>query len=227
MKAPTPADLHSPMYMIANLAVGGYWPGMVDSTTPFPSSFKIDYIRVYQDLGGAQPSQPSAPPPTDGLTGTSRNDTLRGTSGDDSINGLDGADKLYGNAGADSISGGPGSDYLYGGSGVDVLTGNAGRDNFTFNEALNSGVDHITDFLPVDDTIRLDNAVFTALTTHKFSSGAFYSGAAAHDATDRIIYDPETGALLYDSDGTGPAAAVQFAELGSALAVSARDFYVV
>ena len=70
MKAPTPADLHSPMYLIANLAVGGDWPGPVDATTPFPSSFKIDYIRVYQDLGGATPSQPppttppSSPPPT-------------------------------------------------------------------------------------------------------------------------------------------------------------------
>jgi beta-glucanase (GH16 family) len=242
MQAPTPSDLHSPMYMIANLVVGSGWSGPVDATTPLPSSFKIDYIRVYQDLGGAPPSPPSGPPPTtpppspppgppppptDGLMGTARNDTLRGTSGDDSINGLGGADKVYGNAGDDSISGGPGSDYLYGGPGVDLLTGDAGRDNFMFNEALNSGVDHITDFLPVDDTIRLDNAVFTALTTRKFSSGAFYSGPAAHDATDRIIYDPETGALLYDSDGTGPAAAVQFAELGNGLAVTARDFYIV
>ena len=58
MRAPTPPDLHSPMYMIANLAVGGYWPGSVNSTTPFPSSFKIDYIRVYQDNGLMPPSPP-------------------------------------------------------------------------------------------------------------------------------------------------------------------------
>ena len=108
-----------------------------------------------------------------------------------------------------------------------MLTGDAGRDNFMFDAALNSGVDHITDFLPIDDTIRLDNAVFTALTTRKFSWGAFYSGPEAHDPTDRIIYDPETGALWYNSDGTGPAAPVQFAELGSGLAVTARDFYIV
>jgi beta-glucanase (GH16 family) len=37
-----------PMYVIANLAVGGDWPGMPDATTPFPSSMDIDYIRVYQ-----------------------------------------------------------------------------------------------------------------------------------------------------------------------------------
>ena len=36
------------MYLIANLAVGGYWPGSPDSTTPFPAIYDIDYIRVYQ-----------------------------------------------------------------------------------------------------------------------------------------------------------------------------------
>lgn len=40
-----------PMYMIANLAVGGGtggWVGSPDSTTPFPSYYEIDYIRVWQ-----------------------------------------------------------------------------------------------------------------------------------------------------------------------------------
>lgn len=37
------------MYLIANLAVGGDWPKAPDATTPFPSSFDIDYIRVYQE----------------------------------------------------------------------------------------------------------------------------------------------------------------------------------
>lgn len=36
------------MYIVANLAVGGYWPGYPDTTTPFPSTMDIDYIRVYQ-----------------------------------------------------------------------------------------------------------------------------------------------------------------------------------
>ncbi len=36
------------MYIIANLAVGGWFPGPADETTPFPARFEIDYIRVYQ-----------------------------------------------------------------------------------------------------------------------------------------------------------------------------------
>ena len=37
-----------PMYVIANLAVGGDWPGLPDAATVFPASMDIDYIRVYQ-----------------------------------------------------------------------------------------------------------------------------------------------------------------------------------
>lgn len=36
-----------PMYLIANLAVGGDWPGSPDDSTAFPSDFEIDYIRVW------------------------------------------------------------------------------------------------------------------------------------------------------------------------------------
>jgi beta-glucanase (GH16 family) len=41
-----------PMYLLANLAVGGSWPGAPDAATPFPSSYDIDYIRVWQRTGG-------------------------------------------------------------------------------------------------------------------------------------------------------------------------------
>jgi beta-glucanase (GH16 family) len=39
---------NEPLYLIANLAVGGVWPGDPDATTPFPSEMKVDYIRAYQ-----------------------------------------------------------------------------------------------------------------------------------------------------------------------------------
>ncbi|MEM9169400.1 MAG: glycoside hydrolase family 16 protein [Pseudomonadota bacterium] len=37
-----------PMYLIANLAVGGEWPGDPDRSTRFPAVMQIDYIRAYQ-----------------------------------------------------------------------------------------------------------------------------------------------------------------------------------
>lgn len=37
-----------PMYLLANLAVGGSWPGAPDDSTLFPSDYQIDYVRVWQ-----------------------------------------------------------------------------------------------------------------------------------------------------------------------------------
>ncbi len=39
---------HEPLYLLANLAVGGKWPGNPDPKTVFPANYQIDYIRVYQ-----------------------------------------------------------------------------------------------------------------------------------------------------------------------------------
>ncbi|MCR5880880.1 glycoside hydrolase family 16 protein [Phenylobacterium sp. J367] len=44
----TPADMHKPMYMLANIALGGDWAGQPDATTPFPARMQIDYIRAYR-----------------------------------------------------------------------------------------------------------------------------------------------------------------------------------
>jgi len=45
------------MYIIANTALGGWWPGSPDETTPFPAQYEIDYIRAYQK-SGVQLDQP-------------------------------------------------------------------------------------------------------------------------------------------------------------------------
>lgn len=39
---------NEPMYLIANLAVGGDWPGAPDATTVFPAYLDIDYIAAWQ-----------------------------------------------------------------------------------------------------------------------------------------------------------------------------------
>ncbi len=38
---------NKPMYLLANLAVGGNWAGSPGATPAFPCEFSIDYIRVY------------------------------------------------------------------------------------------------------------------------------------------------------------------------------------
>jgi beta-glucanase (GH16 family) len=45
----TPADMHQPMYMLMNLAVGGTgsWPGAPNSSTVFPAQMQISSVQVY------------------------------------------------------------------------------------------------------------------------------------------------------------------------------------
>jgi len=69
--APTPADMHVPMYMLANLAVGGAknFGGTTNAQTPLVDHLLIDYIRVYASAAtpsyaGAIPGDGSAVPIT-------------------------------------------------------------------------------------------------------------------------------------------------------------------
>lgn len=47
-REPTPGDMHKPMYMLANIALGGDWAGQPDDSTPFPARMQIDFIRAYR-----------------------------------------------------------------------------------------------------------------------------------------------------------------------------------
>jgi len=135
---------------------------------------------------------------------------------------------LTGNELAQHIIGNAGNNIINGGGGNDTLTGNGGHDTFVFNSALSKGnVATIDDFNPADDKIQLDHAIFKGLTTGALASTAFYAGTAAHDSSDHIVYNSTTGALYYDSDGTGSAAQIQFATLSPHLAITANSFAVV
>ena len=142
------------------------------------------------------------------------------------------ANGLTGNAGINRLIGGGGNDLLNGGLGNDVLTGGLDMDRFRFDSILSTtpNVDLITDFSVADDTILLENATgrFSALTTlGTLSVAAFFKGAAAHDADDRIIYNAATGNLFYDADGNGAGAQIQFAKLGANLLLTNADFQVI
>lgn len=51
----TPEALKAEMYLLINLAVGGKWPGSPNATTPFPAEFKIDYVRIWQEVLDKRP----------------------------------------------------------------------------------------------------------------------------------------------------------------------------
>jgi Ca2+-binding RTX toxin-like protein len=137
--------------------------------------------------------------------------------------------KAAGNALANELVGNNGDNDLMGMHGNDELTGFGGKDTFVFNAPLDAAtnVDLITDFTVTDDTIRLENRFMAGLPTGALAAASFHIGAAAADASDRIVYNDDTGALFFDADGTGAVAAVHFATLDANLPVSNADFLVV
>ena len=50
-----------PFFLILNLAIGGDWPGPPNSSTVFPASLLVDYVRVYRRSG---PDTEAPNPPT-------------------------------------------------------------------------------------------------------------------------------------------------------------------
>lgn len=162
------------------------------------------------------------------IDGFGHKDTLTNIEG---ARGTQFADKLIGNSRNNSFAGEAGADRLYGKAGNDELYGGAGADRFYFDTKLSrtSNVDYISDFRVVDDSIYLDNAIFTKIAgTGKMSSAQFYASntGKAHDGNDRILYNKKTGDLFYDSDGNGKAAAVHFAVLSDNLKLTSADFFL-
>ena len=130
----TPADMHKPMYIMANLAVGGYWGGNVDSTSPPTMQMYIDYIRAYTALPDTLTTPPvETPAPGAPLTLTGNDKTIS------------------------TLVGGTGADVLTTYHLADTLTGGAGADTFVF-KALPWNAGHITDF-----TVGVDKLDLSAL----------------------------------------------------------------
>lgn len=133
-----------------------------------------------------------------------------------------------GNTLANVITGNDAANTLNGGLGVDRLTGGLGADTFVFNTAVSdANLDYVLDFNVADDTIALENAVFTGLRAGALAAGAFRIGQAAADADDRVIYNSTLGRLYFDVDGVGGEAQQQFAIIGTGVAMTESDFRVV
>ncbi|MDI6028179.1 calcium-binding protein [Corticibacterium sp. UT-5YL-CI-8] len=136
-----------------------------------------------------------------------------------------------GNKFSNVIVGNSSSNIINGMAGNDVLTGGGGSDRFVFDTSLGTNnVDHLTDFYAPQDSIRLDDSVFVGLTEGALIAKAQFKNIATGtvDASDRILYDSDTGNLFFDRDGSGSSyAPVQFAVIDSKEALTYRDFLVI
>ncbi|MEP0210064.1 MAG: M10 family metallopeptidase C-terminal domain-containing protein [Paracoccaceae bacterium] len=117
----------------------------------------------------------------DSILASSGNDTIGGGAGKDVIFGGTGAnvinggssgDELHGGAGNDTLKGGRGNDELNGGEGddlldggkdKDIITGGSGLDIFSYEN--NSSEDFITDFTLGQDTLRLNDNLWSGANT--------------------------------------------------------------
>lgn len=101
----TPDDMHQPMYMLLNLAIGGNWPGNPDAS--FTSAqLNVDYIRAYALNSDTGPDASVTPvavtTPSFTLPADVLNAALVGNGGG----------TLIGNALSNILTGGDGSDFI-------------------------------------------------------------------------------------------------------------------
>jgi Ca2+-binding RTX toxin-like protein len=167
-------------------------------------------------------------------TGNAGHNVIIGGGGGNTLLGLAGNDLLRGRDGNDNINGGIGNDTLFGDGGSDQLTGGIGSDRFVFEEPAVAGADTITDFSVADDVIVLSleptspglNFMDGNLTADAFiTADQFHVGAAAADASDRLIYNTTNGQLWFDADGTGNAGAVLLATMEAGLTLTHNNIY--
>ncbi len=138
---------------------------------------------------------------------------------------------LTGNDFAQSVIGNDGVNRIDGKGGADTLSGRGGADTFVFSSAPSQGIDRIGDYNVAADTIELKKAIFSAAgNLGGLGQDSFWASAAgtAHDGSDRILYDTDSGAVFYDPDGNkaGGVAAVQFATISVGLGLTHADFVI-
>jgi Ca2+-binding RTX toxin-like protein len=164
-QTPNPAAFNQPMYMILNMAVGGY--GGQPVASQFPASLQVDYVHAYALADGSTQVAHGLPPSSYGTDG---NDSLtapagggqqiEGLAGNDTLVASDGPNTLFGGDGADSITGGSGFDRVNGNAGADTIIGRSqtgdwlsgGKDNDSINASQSTGHNIINGNMG-DDTV--------------------------------------------------------------------------
>lgn len=164
----TPADMNTPMYMLLDLAVGG-WAGAADPNN-MPTSMQIDYVHAYSllgskssysvyantnggydvlnvgsgelqhiDVGRTLAFSDGIADPASLVAGVS----MMAASTLVSLQAQPTGSLLVGTPGNDILTGGVGNDVLIGGAGSDVMTGGAGNDTYYVYNTIDTIVEKI------------------------------------------------------------------------------------
>ena len=134
--------------------------------------------------------------------------------------------RLIGNHLANTIHGDAGANFIHGGRSFDTMSGHGGADTFAFTTGLPEH-NWILDFVPGTDKIVLDDAIINGLSLGAVPSAAFVKGTHATSPSHRIIYNPATGNLFFDQDGSGGANQLIFATVGTNLDIQSSDIIVI
>ncbi|MCB1496901.1 MAG: autotransporter-associated beta strand repeat-containing protein, partial [Bauldia sp.] len=171
----------------------------------------------------------------DTIKGGKASDTIHGDAGNDSLHGAGGKDHIYGGDGDDLIVGGKHRDTLKGDAGSDTLNGGPGKDKLTGGDDDDTFVfanphqpDKVTDFSD-GDMIALVKSAFPGIgpkgTLH---SSHFHVGAEAKTSQQKVVYNDDTGWLLYLKHGSDTNNPVAFARIGKHLDfLDHADFMVI
>jgi len=182
------------------------------------------------DIGAYEASRINLP-----LIQNLNNNIVSSDNSNNVINSKGGNDGIKGNSSNNLLQGSTGNDLLIGGKGTDGLVGGMGADSLLHNSnaAFNTTTDTIADFNSSQgDKIVLDKSTFSAITSEV---GTGFSNPREFQVTSLgalsnavIVYDPLSGQLLYNQNGSaaGFGSGGQFAQLTGAPTLTASDFMI-
>ncbi|RVU15952.1 family 16 glycosylhydrolase [Methylobacterium oryzihabitans] len=205
-QAATPADMHQPMYMLANLAAGGPWAGQPDGST---NHMLIDYIRAYSEkpAGGGSAGNGATPPatvpdpaPTAPATGGEATPVPAPGPYVDLPWTADPVATLTGGSDGDYLRGGDAADLLVGGTGADTMRGGAGDDTYMVTQA---GDDVREGWASGTDLVRTTLAEYTLPKNveNLQLNGSGPQTGIGNDGDNYLLASPDNAARLIGGDG--------------------------
>ncbi|MBW7851471.1 MAG: hypothetical protein H3C38_13315 [Rhodospirillales bacterium] len=112
--------------------------------------------------------------------------------------------------------------------GRDTMTGGRGADAFFWNDSADFG-DVIVDFVSGTDRLEFDRGevLRDVLPAGPVAAASIVNGPAPEDGDDHFIFDPATGILTIDLNGSGPGLSAAVASLTGVARLQEGDIWVV